>query len=112
MIVNVIYMLRAVLVTSATSDTGSSAVHKAVSRRLCVSGVGHPGSTHWLSHRYLIFLHVSVYHSQCMQPGVQVLAQHAAVEAARSDVQRLEARERDVREVLQVGQAGQRNPKP
>ena len=41
-----------------------------------------------------------------MQPGMQVLAQHAAVEAARSDVQRLEARERDVREVLQVGQTG------
>lgn len=41
-----------------------------------------------------------------MQPGLQVLAQHAAVEAARSDVQRLEARERDVREVLQVGQTG------
>ena len=35
-------------------------------------------------------------------PCMQVLAQHAAVEAARSDIQRLEARERDVREVLQV----------
>ena len=59
-----------------------------------------------------MFLHVSVYHSQCMQLGMQVLAQHAVVEAARSDVQRLEARERDVREVLQVGQTGQRSPNP
>ncbi len=32
----------------------------------------------------------------------QVLAQHAVVEAARDDVRRLEARERDVREVLQA----------
>ncbi|KAK9836972.1 hypothetical protein WJX81_003624 [Elliptochloris bilobata] len=31
----------------------------------------------------------------------EVLAQHAAVEAVRSDVRRLEARERDMREVLQ-----------
>ena len=37
---------------------------------------------------------------------MQVLAPHAAVEAARNDVQRLEAHERDVREVLQARHMG------
>ena len=40
--------------------------------------------------------------TQVPKRHVQVLAQHAAVEAARDGVRRLESRERDVREVLQV----------
>ena len=40
--------------------------------------------------------------TQVTKRHVQVLAQHAAVEAARDGVRRLESHERDVREVLQV----------